>query len=147
MNSVLAHHEKLSLQTTVPVPVLVGIGDSLGPSIRLKNLFWTAENLRAVKTSRNRAASAKNKDRKPGYEIKLAIDLSAFSDADQAIAETNALAERLQQRFAESEVVIVRPPLDILPTQTLIGSNSEEAPENPNAEALSADITIMERPE
>ena len=147
MSSVLAHHDKLSLQTTVPVPILAGIGDSLGPSIRLKNLFWTAENLRAVKTSRNRAASAKNKDRKPGYEIKLAIDLSAFSDADQAIAETNALAERLQQRFAESEVVIVRPPLDILPTQTLIGSNSEEAPENPNAEALSADITITERPE
>ena len=147
MSSVLAHHDKLLLQTTVPVPILAGISDSLGPSIRLKNLFWTADDVRAVKKTRNQNTSVQGKGKKPGFEVKLAVDLSAFSDADQAIAETYALAERLQERFSESEVVIVRPPLDILPTQTLTGFASEEAPETLNAEALSADITITEKPE
>ena len=139
MDSVLAHHDKLTLQSTIPVPVLAGISDSLGPSIRLKSLLWVAEDVRGGKKKRN--VSAQVKVRKPGYKVDLAIDLSAFGDADQAIAETNALADRLRLRFAASEVIIVRPPLDILPTQTLVGFDSEETSEQLDG-ALSADISI-----
>ena len=146
MNSVLAHHDKLTLQSTVPVPVLAGISDSLGPSIRLKNLLWVAEDVRSAKKSRSQSAAVQGKVKKPGFAVDLAVDLSAFGDADRAIAETNALAERLRERFAASEVVIVRPPLDILPTQTLIGFDSEDASEQ-DAAALSADITITGNPE
>ncbi|KKK75774.1 hypothetical protein LCGC14_2870340, partial [marine sediment metagenome] len=142
MDSVLAHHDKLTLQTTVPVPVLAGISDSLGPSIRLTNLTWVAEDVRRAKKSRNQ----QRKGKKPGFVVDLAVDLSAFGDAEKAIAETNAFADRLRQRFAASEVVIVRPPLDILPTQTLIGFDSERAPEQDDA-ALSAGITITGKSE
>jgi len=86
------------------------------------------------------------KGKKPSFVVDFAIDLSAFSNSDQAIAETNDLAERLRIRFAASEVTIVRPPIDLLPTQTLIGFNSEEAPEQDDL-ALSADIKITGNPE
>lgn len=146
MHSVLAHYDKLTLQTTVPVPVLAGISDSLGPSIRLTNLSWVAEDVRRAKKRRNQSVSAQGKGKKPGFKVDLTVDLSAFGDAEQAIAETNALADRLRQRFAASEVVIVRPPLDILPTQTLIGFDSEEVREKDNV-ALRADIAITEKSE
>ncbi len=90
--------------------------------------------------------AAQGKRKKPGFVVDFAVDLSAFSNADQAIAETNDLAERLRIRFATNEVTIVRPPLDILPTQTLIGFDSEEAPEQDDS-ALSADIKITGNPE
>ena len=86
------------------------------------------------------------KGKKPGFVVNFAVDLSAFSNADQAIAETYDLAERLRIRFATSEVTIMRPPLDILPTQTLIGFDSEGAPEQDGL-ALSADIKIAWEPE
>lgn len=140
MDPVLAHHDKLMLQSTVPVPVLAAISDSLGPSIRLKNLLWVAEDVRGAKKSRNQNAP-QGKVKKPSFKVDLTIDLSAFGDADRAIAETDALAERLRVRFAASEVVILRPPVDLLPTQTLIGFDSEEASEQAD-EALSADIKI-----
>ena len=145
MNSVLSHHDKLTNLSSFPVPVLAGISDSLGPSIRLTNLSWTAEDTRRKKKSKN--TSARGKAGKPGFRVELAVDLSAFSDVERAIAETNDLADRLRQKFSTSEVVIVRPPLDILPTQTLIGFDSEEKLVEQDEVAFKADITIAGKPE
>ena len=145
MNAVLAHYDKLTLQSSFPVPVLAGISDSLGPSIRLKSLLWTSEDVRISRRGQNTAAPGKVKQ--PRFDVDLAVDLSAFSNGDQALAETNALAERLRERFVGGAVVIVRPPLDILPTQTLVGFATEEPAAEQGNVALSAEISISVKPE
>ena len=145
MNSVLAHYDKLTLQSSFPVPVLAGIGDSLGPSIRLKSLLWTSEDVRVSKRGQNTTAPGKVKQ--PRFDVDLVVDLSAFTNGERALAETNALAERLRERFVGGEVVIVRPPLDILPTQTLIGYATEESAAGQDDVALRADISISMKPE
>lgn len=126
MNAVLDLHDALSRRTTIPMPVLAQISSSLGPAAKLNALSWIAQ------------TSAE----KSGFRVNLAIDLGAFSDIDQAIAETNALAERLRRRFTGSDVVILRPPLNILPGQTLVGSNSGQPPAD-DTRVFSADITLM----
>ena len=70
----------------------------------------------------------------------MAVDLALFRDPDRAIAETIALAERLVAHFTEQTVEIIRPPLDILPTQTLFGADSEDQPAAADETGLSADI-------
>ena len=65
----------------------------------------------------------------------------------RAIAETNALAERLVAHFTEQRVEIVRPPLDILPSQTLTGFDSDDTPSSAGEGGLSAGISIDGRPE
>ncbi len=142
----LEYHDRLNLQSAAPIPVLAAISDSLGPSIRLKSLSWDSEDVRrAQKKSQNTNQS--KEVREPGFDVSLAVDLAQFSDADRAIAETNALAERLATHFTEQQVNIVRQPLDILPTQTLVGSDSEYAPATAGESGLSADFTINGRPE
>jgi hypothetical protein len=136
--AVLEHHEKLAIQSAEPVPVLAAISDSLTPSIRLMNLRWDAEDVRGDPSEDN---SQNKKAVAPGFRISLVVDLSAFTDAEQAIAATDDLAERLAVHFTDQIVEIVRPPLDILPTQTLVGFDSEGAPETVEV-GLTADIII-----
>lgn len=135
----LDHHDLLSRQSIEPVPVLAAISDSLDPSIRLNTLRWEAEDVRGGQ--KKRSSSQNQKVDAPGFVVDLAVDLGAFTDAEQAIAATNNLADRLAAHFTEQVVEIVRPPIDILPTQTLVGSDSENAPEKLEV-GLTADFTI-----
>ena len=142
----LEHYDRLTLQSAAPVPVLAAISDSLGPSIRLKTLSWVSEDVRTVKKKSQSASQAKE-IRAPGFDVDMAVDLALFRDPDRAIAETIALTERLVAHFTEQTVEIVRPPLDILPTQTLVGFDSENQPASVGEDGLSADISISWRPE
>lgn len=142
----LEHYDRLTLQSGAPVPVLAAISDSLGPSIRLKSLLWVSEDVR-VEKKKSQSASQAKEIRAPGFDVDMAVDLALFRDPDRAIAETIALAERLVAHFTEQTVEIVRPPLDILPTQTLFGADSEDQPAAADETGLSADISINGRPE
>ena len=142
----LEHYDRLNLQSAAPVPVFAAISDSLGPSIRLKSLRWDSEDVRGNQKQSQSANQAKE-NRAPGFDVDLAVDLALFSDADRAIAETNALAERLVANFTEQKVEIVRPPIAILPTQTLVGFDSENTPSSAGEGGLSTDISISGRPE
>lgn len=133
---------RLVAETVDPLPMLRAIGESLGPGHHLKRLVWKTEDAR-VATARQGTygVSQPDSESSPTVGIILTLDLGSVTDPERAIAEANALADRLQQRFAEQRVEVVRPPLDILPSQTFVGSSSEDAPLGSVGE-LSAEILI-----
>ncbi len=134
---------RLVAETVDPLPMLRAIGESLGPGQHLKSLVWKTEGAR-VATARQGTSGVSQPDSKSSPtlgSIILTLDLGSVTDPERAIAEANALADRLQQRFAEQRVEVVRPPLDILPSQTFVGSSSEDVPLGSVGE-LSAEILI-----
>ena len=135
-------HTRLVAETVDPLPMLRAIGESLGPGHHLKRLAWKTEAAR-VATARQGTSGVSQPDSKssPTLGIILTLDLGSVTDPERAIAEANALADRLQQRFAEQRVEVVRPPLDILPSQTFVGFSSEDVPLGSVGE-LSAEILI-----
>lgn len=135
-------HTRLVAETVDPLPMLKAIGESLGPGHHLKRLVWKTEDAR-VATARQGTSGVSQPDSKssPTLGIILTLDLGSVTDPELAIAEANALADRLQQRFVEQRVEVVRPPLDILPSQTFVGSSSEDVPLGSVGE-LSAEILI-----
>ncbi len=135
-------YTRLVAETVDPLPMLRAIGESLGPGHHLKRLIWKTEDAR-VATARQGTSGVSQPDSEssPTLGIILTLDLGSVTDPERAIAEANALADRLQQRFAEQRVEVVRPPLDILPSQTFIGSSSEDVPLGSVGE-LSAEILI-----
>ena len=147
ITAAIDHYERLMLQSAAPLPTLAAISDSLGPSIWLINLEWESEDVRGAAKKRQTSDTAQSKKvREPGFDIVFSVDLSPFAVAERAIAETNDLAERLRERFTEQIVEIVRPPLDILPTQTFVGFDSEAAPERDQG-GLRADFNINGMPQ
>lgn len=135
-------HTRLVAETVDPLPMLRAIGESLGPGHHLKRLIWKTEDARVATTRQvTSGVSQPDSESSPTLGIILTLDLSSVTDPERAIAEANALADRLQQRFTEQRVEVVRPPLDILPSQTFVGSSSEDVPLGSVGE-LSAEILI-----
>lgn len=135
-------HARLVAESVDPVPTLVGIGESLGPNVRLTSLAWKTEEATALAARRVTSSSGH-----PGagssltMDCVLTVDLSGVADPERAVAEARALAERLQRRFVKQRVEVIRQALAVLPTQTFSGSFGGAASHGEHGE-WSAEITI-----
>ena len=102
----VATYDRLSTNAPSPMPFLALIGPTLGPDIVVYEVDWTVEE----------EAGLRN--------IRLAVTVhldSTIGDMEDAVAVTDALAERMAAIMPGFEVRVTDPPVDILPSQNLIG--------------------------
>ena len=140
MNVTLEMHERLLAQTVDPAGTLRVVADALAPSVRVAALEWQ---LREPSAEARRGAQTGPGT--PDMALHMVIDLGAVGGVERALEETEAFAARLRQRLDGWRITVVRPPLDILPSQTFSASVDRERPALAPKD-LTAEIEISRPP-